>query len=99
PWATRMGYGPLVRAAVGLTTLWRHPDAPDGFGDDQTVYPDHAAARAGAAAVVAALVEREHTGTGRRIGLAQMETVFSQLATDYVRESLQPGTLVAKGNV
>jgi crotonobetainyl-CoA:carnitine CoA-transferase CaiB-like acyl-CoA transferase len=63
------------------------------------VYPDHAAARAGAAAVVAALVEREHTGTGRRIGLAQMETVFSQLATDYVRESLQPGTLVAKGNV
>jgi crotonobetainyl-CoA:carnitine CoA-transferase CaiB-like acyl-CoA transferase len=99
PWAKRMGYGPLVRATVGLTTLWRHPDAPDGFGDDQTVYPDHAAARAGAAAVVAALVEREHTGTGRRIGLAQMETVFSQLATDYVRESLQPGTLVAKGNV
>ncbi|WP_459953183.1 CoA transferase, partial [Mycobacterium avium] len=27
PWSKRMGYGPLVRAAVGLTTLWRHPDA------------------------------------------------------------------------
>ena len=52
PWATRMGYGPLVRAAVGLTALWRHPDAADGFGDDSTVYPDHAAARAGAAAVL-----------------------------------------------
>ncbi|QLL09794.1 CaiB/BaiF CoA transferase family protein [Mycobacterium vicinigordonae] len=98
PWSKRMGYGPLVRATVGLTTLWRHPDTPDGFGDDQTVYPDHAAARVGAAAVVAALIERERTGRGQRIGLAQMETVFSQLATEYVRESLQPGTLVAKGN-
>ena len=75
-WSKRMGYGPLVRATVGLTTLWRHPDAPEGFGDDQTVYPDHAAARVGAAGVVAALVDRERTGLGRRIGLAQMETVF-----------------------
>ncbi|MBF6472486.1 CoA transferase [Nocardia abscessus] len=97
-WAERMGYGPLVRATVGLTALWRHPDDTEGFGDDQTVYPDHAAARVGAAGVVAALIERQHTGVGRRIGLAQMETVFCQLATEYVRESLEPGTLVAKGN-
>lgn len=97
-WSKRMGYGPLVRATVGLTTLWRHPDAPEGFGDDQTVYPDHASARVGAAGVVAALIERERTGAGRRIRLAQMETVFCQLATEYVRESLEPGTLVAKGN-
>ena len=70
PWSRRMGYGPLVRATVGLTTLWRHPDAPDGFGDDQTVYPDHAAARVGAAGVVAALVERRtyRGGTTDRLG-------------------------------
>lgn len=98
PWSKRMGYGPLVRATVGLTTLWRHPDAPEGFGDDQTVFPDHAASRVGAAAVVGALVERERTGAGRRIRLAQMETVFAQLSTEYVRESLEQGTLVAKGN-
>jgi len=97
-WAKRMGYGPLVRATVGLTTLWRHPDAPEGFGDDQTVYPDHAASRVGAAGVVAALIEREQTGKGRRIRVAQMETVFCQLATEYIRESLDPGTMVAKGN-
>jgi crotonobetainyl-CoA:carnitine CoA-transferase CaiB-like acyl-CoA transferase len=99
PWATRMGYGPLVRAAVGLTALWRHPDAPDGFGDDSTVYPDHAAARAGAAAVLAALIQRERTGSGCRIELSQMDTVFMQMATEYLRESLQPATLVAAGNV
>ena len=97
-WSRRMGYGPLVRATVGLTTLWRHPDAPEGFGDDQTVYPDHAAARVGAAGVIAALIERERTGVGQWIGVAQMETVFCQLATAYVRESLDPGTMVAKGN-
>src|SRR5262249_5693397 len=97
-WSKRMGYGPLVRATVGLTTLWRHPDAPEGFGDDQTVYPDHAAARVGAAGVLAALMERERTGEGRRIRVAQMETVFCQLATEFVRESLEPGSLVAKGN-
>jgi crotonobetainyl-CoA:carnitine CoA-transferase CaiB-like acyl-CoA transferase len=98
PWATRMGYGPLVRAAVGLTALWRHPDAPDGFGDDSTVYPDHAAARAGTAAVLAALIHRERTGTGCRIELSQMDTVFMQMATEYLRESLLPGSLVAVGN-
>lgn len=97
-WSRRMGYGPLVRATVGLTTLWRHPDADEGFGDDQTVYPDHAAARVGAAGVIAALIERERTGVGQWIGVAQMETVFCQLATEYVRESLDPGTMNAQGN-
>jgi len=63
-----------------------------------TVYPDHAASRVAIVAALAVLIEREHTGTGRKISLAQMETVFSQLATDYLRESLQPGTMVARGN-
>jgi crotonobetainyl-CoA:carnitine CoA-transferase CaiB-like acyl-CoA transferase len=99
PWAKRMGYGPLVRATVGLSELWRHPDSAEAFGDDMTVYPDHAAARISVTAVLAALIERERTGVGRRIAMAQMETVFGQLATDYLRESLQPGTLVARGNV
>jgi crotonobetainyl-CoA:carnitine CoA-transferase CaiB-like acyl-CoA transferase len=99
PWSKRMGYGPLVRAAVGLTALWRHPDAPDGFGDDMTVYPDHAAARVAVAAIVAALIARRRSGNGCKITVAQMETVFVQLSTDYLRESLQPETMIARGNV
>jgi crotonobetainyl-CoA:carnitine CoA-transferase CaiB-like acyl-CoA transferase len=99
PWSKRMGYGPLVRAAVGLTTLWRHPDSPDGFGDDMTVYPDHAAARVAVAAIMAALVARRHSGKGTKITVAQMETVFAQLSTDYLRESLESETMVARGNV
>ncbi|WP_164478577.1 CaiB/BaiF CoA transferase family protein [Mycolicibacterium stellerae] len=103
PWSKRMGYGPLVRSTIGLTQLWRHPGASDEFGDDQfgddmTVYPDHAAGRAGSTAVMAALLERERTGVGRRIELAQMDTVFGQLVTEFLRESLEPGSLVASGN-
>jgi crotonobetainyl-CoA:carnitine CoA-transferase CaiB-like acyl-CoA transferase len=99
PWSKRMGYGPLVRAAVGLTTLWRHPDSPEGFGDDMTVYPDHAAARVAVAAIIAALVARRRSGKGTKITVAQMETVFVQLSTDYLRESLEPETMIARGNV
>jgi crotonobetainyl-CoA:carnitine CoA-transferase CaiB-like acyl-CoA transferase len=76
-----------------LTTLWRHADSADAFGDDMTVYPDHAAARVGAAATVAALIARRSTGRGCMIGIAQMETVFMQLAAEYLRESIQPGSL------
>jgi crotonobetainyl-CoA:carnitine CoA-transferase CaiB-like acyl-CoA transferase len=99
PWSKRMGYGPLVRAAVGLTTLWRHPDSPEGFGDHMTVYPDHAAARVAVAAIMAALVARRRSGKGAKITVAQMETVFVQLNTDYLRESLEAQTMVARGNV
>lgn len=93
PWSRRMGYGPLVRATVGLTALWRHADAADDFGDDMTVYPDHAAARVAVTAVTAALIARRATGLGTHIGIAQMETVFMQMAAEYLRESLAPGSM------
>ncbi len=43
PASRRMGYGPLVRARSGVTSLWRYPDDPDGFCDAITIYPDHTA--------------------------------------------------------
>jgi crotonobetainyl-CoA:carnitine CoA-transferase CaiB-like acyl-CoA transferase len=99
PWSRRMGYGPLVRATVGLTSLWRHADSDSDFGDGMTIYPDHAAARVAATAITAALIARESSGHGRHIGIAQMETVFMQLAAEYLRESLAPGTLVPRDGV
>lgn len=99
PWSKQMGYGPLVRATVGLTEVWRHPDSAEAFGDDLTVYPDHSASRVGVAAVMAGLIARQRTGAGCRISVAQMETVFGQLATEYLREALQPGSMIARGNV
>jgi crotonobetainyl-CoA:carnitine CoA-transferase CaiB-like acyl-CoA transferase len=84
---------------VGLTSLWRHADSRDEFGDDMTVYPDHAAARAGVAAIMAALIARESGADGCYIGVAQMETVFMQLAAEYLRESLAPGSFLPRDGI
>ena len=88
PWSDRMGYGPLVRAATGVTWLWTSEDAePGSFYDATTVFPDHVAARLTAVAALAAMVRRAHTGTGARVHIPQAEAAVSQLATAYVAEA------------
>lgn len=88
PWSDRMGYGPLVRAATGVTWLWTSKDAePDSFYDATTVFPDHVAARLTAVAALAALVRREHTGTGAHVHIPQAEAAVNQLTTAYVAEA------------
>ncbi|MET0364861.1 MAG: CoA transferase, partial [Sphingobium sp.] len=64
PWRGRMGYGPLVRAATGLTLAWRYPDDASGFSDSITIYPDHVAGRISAMGAVALLIRRLRTGRG-----------------------------------
>jgi crotonobetainyl-CoA:carnitine CoA-transferase CaiB-like acyl-CoA transferase len=98
PSSRRMGYGPLVRASAGLTSLWCDPDVPDGYCDAITVYPDHTAARAGATGALAALIARRHTGHGASVSVSQTEVMLTQLSAELLRESLIPGSLVAVGN-
>tara|TARA_R110000824_G_scaffold48129_1_gene136073 strand:+ start:180 stop:2408 length:2229 start_codon:yes stop_codon:yes gene_type:complete len=88
PWSGRMGYGPLVRAATGLTLAWRYPDDPESFSDSVTIYPDHVAARIGAMAVVAMLVRRLRTGVGGTVSVAQAEVMLAHFAGDVARASL-----------
>ncbi|KHO27272.1 CoA-transferase [Mycolicibacterium setense] len=80
PWAKRMGYGPLVRAAAGFTDLWVYPDEPESFCDTVTVYPDHVAARIGVLGALGLLLRRERTGTGGSVSVAQSEVMLSHLA-------------------
>lgn len=87
PWSKRMGYGPLVRAATGLTELWRYPDEPESFSDSITIYPDHVAARIGAIAAVALLIRRERTGRGGTATIAQAEVMLGHFAADVARAS------------
>lgn len=86
PWAARMGYGPLVRAAAGVTDLWVYPDGTDTFCDTVTVYPDHVAARIGALSAMAVLVRRERTGAGGAVSVAQSEVMLSHLAAEIAGE-------------
>jgi len=98
PLAKSMGYGPLVRAASGLTGLWRYPEIAGSYSDGITIVPDHFAARVSGVAIMAALIRRETTGIGARIAISQAESILNLLATPLLRESLQPGSLKAMGN-
>ncbi|MCU1600466.1 MAG: hypothetical protein JWO22_1175, partial [Frankiales bacterium] len=80
PWSNRMGYGPLVRAEAGITQLWSYPDGTGA--DGVTVYPDHTAARAVAAALVAGLLRRDVTGEGCTLDLAQQEVIGVQVPAE-----------------
>lgn len=84
PWAGRMGYGPLVRAASGLTRKWCYPDDAEAYSDSVTIYPDHAAARYGAIATLALLTRRLRTGRGGTASISQMEVMLEHFAPEIV---------------
>ncbi|KAF0965646.1 CaiB/BaiF CoA transferase family protein [Rhodococcus sp. T7] len=98
PWSNRLGYGPLVRAACGVSALWRYSDTSESLCDGSTVYPDHIAGQVAATAILAGLINRLRTGRGAAIEVAQADTAIMQLATQLVTESLSPGTVGAQGN-
>lgn len=91
-WSRRLGYGPLVRASAGLSSLWSYPDEQDGFSDAITIFPDHVVARLNAAAIVALLVRRDRTGSGGQVSTAQVDAIFGGLADALLAESLAPGS-------
>ncbi len=72
PWSNVITYAPTIHALCGLTHLSNPPGRSDvgpGFSLN-----DHAAGLTSAAAVLAALEARRHTGEGQHIDIAQMET-------------------------
>lgn len=93
PWANRMGYGPLVRAAAGFTDRWVYPceeqaTPQDTFCDTVTVYPDHVSARIGVLAALALLLRRERTRAGGSVSIAQSEVMLSHLAAEIAQQVL-----------
>ncbi|MDH6196072.1 crotonobetainyl-CoA:carnitine CoA-transferase CaiB-like acyl-CoA transferase [Mycobacterium frederiksbergense] len=88
PWSTRMGYGPLVRAATGITRMWTSEHSGhDTFYDATTVFPDHVVARITAIAALAAIVNRDRTGIGAHVHISQAEVALNHLAAEYVVEA------------
>jgi crotonobetainyl-CoA:carnitine CoA-transferase CaiB-like acyl-CoA transferase len=94
PWAKRLGYGPLVRAATGFTEQWVYPDEPGSFSDAVTVYPDHVCSRIGALGALALLIRRERTRRGGSVSISQAEVMMSGMAP-----KLAADALVARGHV
>jgi crotonobetainyl-CoA:carnitine CoA-transferase CaiB-like acyl-CoA transferase len=99
PWSARMGYGPLVRATTGVTWLWTSDEAPRGsFYDATTIFPDHVSARLTAIAALAALIGRDHVGTGAHVHISQAEVAVNQLATGCVAETARAARLPVTGD-
>lgn len=88
PWAKRLGYGPLVRAATGFTEQWVYPDSPGRFQDDITVYPDHVSARFSAILALALLVRRGRTGRGGSGSSAQAEIMMSYMVPELIASAM-----------
>ncbi|MGV0991885.1 MAG: CaiB/BaiF CoA transferase family protein [Mycobacterium sp.] len=88
PWSTRMGYGPLVRASTGVTSLWTSdqadPAARHPFYDATTIFPDHVVGRITAIGALAALIRQRRCGAGARIHVSQAEAGINQVDTGFV---------------
>ncbi|WP_167101248.1 CoA transferase [Mycobacterium sp. DL592] len=94
PWSKRMGYGPLVRATIGVTRLWTSPDAPSTTGrhpffDATTIFPDHVVGRISAIGALAGLIRRQRLGIGARLHVSQAEAAINQLDTRYVAQAAE----------
>lgn len=98
PQSRTPGYGPLVRASTGLTSLWRYPDMPEFFGDGVTIFPDHVAGRVAVIGVLSLLLRRERTGLGGTVSVSQAEIFLNSSSEQFLFESLQPGSFKAQGN-
>ncbi|MET0379049.1 MAG: CoA transferase [Spongiibacteraceae bacterium] len=98
PLARSMGYGPLVRASSGLSGLWRYPHIDGSYCDALTIAPDHFAARVSAIGILALLARRQQSGAGGTVSVSQAETILTALSTEFLRESLQPGSIKPRGN-
>ncbi|TGD88215.1 CoA transferase [Mycolicibacterium sp. CH28] len=89
PWSRQMGYGPLVRATIGVTRLWTSQEDPPAtarhaFYDATTIFPDHVVGRISAIGALAGLIRRERTGVGARLHVSQAEAAINQLDILYV---------------
>jgi crotonobetainyl-CoA:carnitine CoA-transferase CaiB-like acyl-CoA transferase len=88
-------YGPLNSGFSGVHMLWNHPDAPYPCGTSMN-HPDHIAGRLLAVGVLGALAEREHTGTGQHLEMAQTEASAYLMGEKYLeaaRDGSDPAPL------
>ncbi len=88
-------YGPLNSGFSGVHLLWNHPDAPYPCGTSMN-HPDHIAGRLLAVGVLAALAEREASGVGQHLELAQTEAaayLIGEIYLEAARAGVDPAPL------
>jgi crotonobetainyl-CoA:carnitine CoA-transferase CaiB-like acyl-CoA transferase len=94
PWGDWRGFGSHARSVGGQTSLWRYPGTRADFAENPIFFPDQFTARLAALAALACL----GAGQRRHIRLSQADAVVNQLAELVLQESLDPGSVDARGN-
>jgi crotonobetainyl-CoA:carnitine CoA-transferase CaiB-like acyl-CoA transferase len=94
PWSDWRGFGSHARSVGGQTWLWRYPDTTADFAENPVFFPDQFTARLAALAALACV----GAGRGAHVRLSQADTVVNQLAELVLQESLEPGSVDARGN-
>lgn len=98
PWSKWIGYGPSTHPFSGLTWLWNYAEDIDRPAGSQNIYPDHLAGRMCAMLAAAGLLQRERTGLGCHMEVAQFEMTIALLGDLFLQESLAPGAAKPCGN-
>ncbi|MCW2889854.1 MAG: CoA transferase [Streptosporangiaceae bacterium] len=97
PWKDWIGYGPITRAAGGMTYLWNFPDGSPPPGS-AAIHPDHFVGRMCAVGAIAVLLARAEHGEGAHIEVAQVEAIVNLLSDVFLQEGLSPGSVSPMGN-
>ena len=95
PFGEMPAYGPLNSGFSGVHMLWNHPDAPYPCGTSMN-HPDHIAGRLLAVGVLGALAERETSGVGQHLEMAQTEASAYLMGEKYLeaaRDGVDPPPL------
>jgi crotonobetainyl-CoA:carnitine CoA-transferase CaiB-like acyl-CoA transferase len=95
PFGEMPAYGPLNSGFSGVHMLWNHPDAPYPCGTSMN-HPDHIAGRLLAVGVLGALAERERSGQGQHLEMAQTEASAYLMGEKYLeaaRDGVDPAPL------
>lgn len=96
PYAAWPGVDPVAQAMGGLMSLTGLPDGPP-----LKTGPAVADALSGvylASGILAALLERNKTGLGKRVEVSMQDAVFSVLEESVIRASMTGDSLPARGN-
>jgi crotonobetainyl-CoA:carnitine CoA-transferase CaiB-like acyl-CoA transferase len=102
PLAHHVGFGPIIEMMSGLMSLTGYGE-DGGYADDVPVktgvsYGDPVGGLNAVAATVLSLIDRDRTGRGRHIDLAQRETASTMAGPAFVAASLRGEEPVHRGN-
>jgi len=106
-WADWIGYGPSTQPIGGLVHLWDYAKEARGIDDSTeetqpagatSIFPDHLAGRLLAVIALAGVIRRLRTAKGGHASVAQVETVVNILADQLLKEGVDPGSVIPRGN-